>query len=135
LRLNKAVFRFVEHELYNYDLTKGELEELREDIISGTPARDDLMTTVQTGRISNPTAARGEKLVTSKVLTRMARTVTAIERALEKMDEQHQILFELKYRQGLHYMRVCDTIPTSVSSYFRMREKLVYAVALEMGHL
>lgn len=132
MKLNRAVFRYVEHELYNYDTTTEEIESLREDIINAPPLRD---TVPSTGYISNPTASKATKLVTNTALVRMARTVTAIDKALARLTENHVALFSLKYRQDLPWQQVCAEMPTSERSYFRLRRELVHMVALELGLL
>ena len=133
MKLDKAKFRYIEHELYNYDLTKLEIEELRVDIISGTPQKDDNTTGIQTTRISNPTAARGEKLVTSKAIVQMERVIRAIDRALARLNDTHRMLFELKYRQALSWQGVVVQMAVCDRSYFGYRLDLVKMVALELG--
>mgnify|MGYP000872409590 CR=1 FL=1 len=130
MKLDRAVFRYIEHELYNYDETKREIEELRMDIIEKAPLKEAIP---GTGYVSDPTARKAMKLVTSTALARMERTVRAIDRALARLTDEHRQLFELKYRQCLPWQRVCELIPLSERSYFRLRRELVLMVALEMG--
>ena len=130
VKLNRAVFRYIEHELYNYDSTMEEIEFIRENIINAPPLRDAVP---GTGYVSDPTAKKATKLITNTVLMRMARTVSAIERALKRLNTDHRAVFELKYRQGLRRQQVCVEIPTSERTYFRLRRELVHMVALEMG--
>jgi RinA family phage transcriptional activator len=130
VKLNRAVFRYVEHELYNYDNTLLEMENLREGIIEAPPLREAVP---GTGYVSDPTARKATQLVTNTALARMARTAAAIERALERLSEDHRTIFELKYRQGLRWRQVCREMPTSERTYFRLRRELVMMSALEMG--
>ena len=39
-KINKAVFRYIEHELYNYDSTKKTIQLFRESIIESTPLKE-----------------------------------------------------------------------------------------------
>ena len=130
MKLNRAVFRYVEHELYNYDNTLLEMQSLRENIIEAPPLREAVP---GTGYVSDPTARKATQLVTNTALARMARTVAAIDKSLARLSEDHRALFELKYRQAMPWKRVCQELPSSERTYFRMRRELVEMVALEMG--
>jgi len=74
VKLNRAVFRYVEHELYNYDNTLVEMHNLREGIIEAPPLREAVP---GTGYVSDPTARKATQLVTNTALARMARPVAA----------------------------------------------------------
>lgn len=130
MKLNRAVFRYVEHELFNYDETLKLIKELQQNIIEGTPFKETLSSG---GYISDPTAQKAVKLVTSTAIARMEMNARAINRALKLMPEQHRLLFELRYRQGKPMQQVCDEIPASERSYFRWRKEIVEVVAREMG--
>ncbi len=130
MKLPRAVFRYIEHELYNYDKTRQEIEDLRETIIEKPPAREVVP---GVGRVSDPTARKAIKLLTSTTLARMSRTVAAIDRALARLTDEHRRLFDLKYRQCLPWQRVCDELSTSERTYFRLRHELVAMVACELG--
>ena len=130
MKLPRAVFRYVEHELYNYDTTLAEIEAIREGIIEAPPLRE---TVPSTGYISDPTARKGTQLVTNTALVRMTRTVAAIDKALARLNDDHRAIFELKYRQGMKWRQVCGEMPTSERTYFRLRRELVLMVACELG--
>ncbi len=130
MKLNRAVFRYVEHELFNYDETLKLIKELQQNIIESTPFKE---TFSSGGYISDPTAQKAVKLVTSTAIARMEMNARAINRALKLMPEQHRLLFELRYRQGKPMQQVCDEIPASERSYFRWRKEIVEITAREMG--
>jgi RinA family phage transcriptional activator len=128
----RAVFRCIEHELYNYDTTLKEMRDLRERIIEAPPLREAVS---GTGHVSDPTARKATQLVTNTDLARMARmarTVAAIDKSLARLSEDHRALFELKYRQTMPWRRVCRELLTSERTCFRIRRELVEIVALEM---
>ena len=131
--IEKAKFRYIEHELYHYDQTKNELNELREQLEANvSPAIRELASGA--GFVSDPTARQAIKnLTTSAAIACMARTTTAIERALVGLGEDHRALFQLRYRQALPWQKTCNEIPTSERSYFRLRRELVLAVGRELG--
>ena len=129
MKLNKSIFRYIEHELYNYGSTKKEIAELKEDIITGVP---QVETVVQSGT-SDQTLRKTEKLMTNKVLQRMEKTIRAIDMALVRLGDQHRQLFELKYQQGLPWQQVVMEMVISERSYFNYRRELVFMVAEQMG--
>lgn len=132
VKLNKAVFKYVENELYNLDTMRATIEQLRSDIISATPNRE-----VVGGRsgVSDPTARAATKLVLSQAITRITRNIQAIEKSFSLLNDDHRMLYELKYRQRLSWQMVCQEMPTSERNYFKLRKELVMMVALEMGHI
>jgi len=132
VKLEKAVFKYVEHELYNYQYALQEIEDLREDIIESVPFKE---TIPGSGHISDPTARKAVKLITNKAIKRMSDTILAIERALDRLNPDHRAIFELKHCQRLPWQKVCEEMPVSERTYFRLRRELVYMVALEMGLL
>lgn len=132
MKLPRAVFRYVEHELYNYEATKKAIEELRQDIILAGPSRE-VVAANGDRNYGDATAAKTIKLVSSITLARMTKVVTAIERALAKLTDEHRHLFELKYQRCLPWQAVVEKMPTSERTYFRLRRELVLAVASELG--
>lgn len=133
LKLPRAVFRYIEHELYNYDLTKKELEEIRQEIIS-LSSSPGFVTVGGTG-ISDDTGRKAVRLITNAAIARMARTLAAIDRALMRLADHHRQLFDLKYQKGLPWQEICMRMHIERSTYFKYREELVHMVALEMGLL
>lgn len=131
MKLSRPAFRYVESELYNYDETKKELEELQEDIRNSTP--DMSGDVVKVGKVSSQPEAKSIQLLTNKVLVRMDRTIKAIDKALSILGEEHNMIFELKYRQNLNWRQVVIEVPTSQDTYFRKRRELVQMVAVQLG--
>lgn len=125
-----AVFKYVEYELYSYDRTLCSIRELREEIIDAAPYLEVRVSGEGAGDI---TLAKVKRLVTDRVLARMNRVVEAVERALARLDGGYRRLFELKYRQGLDWVQVCERMPVSERTYYRMRWRLVSMVAFELG--
>jgi len=131
VKLPRAVFRYIEHELYNYQLTKRELEELRRDIIS-IAASPGWVAANGTG-VRDTTGGKAVRLVTNAAIARMTRTVAAIDRALVRLSGHHRWLFELKYCQGMSWQRICAEMHIEERTYYKYRRELVIMVALEMG--
>jgi len=134
-KINRAVFRYIEHELYNYDNTKEELEALRDTIIEQVPAMKEDQEKVTGGELSKPTERKGVKLLTNKLVVRMSQTVEAIDRALDRLGEEHYAIFELKYRRCKDWKEIIHEAAMSERAYFYKRKELVEMVALQMGLL
>jgi len=130
--LAPAYFKMVEHELFNYDVTKAEIERLKDEIINKPPVAGE-QERVQESEVSNPTERKGLRLVSNTALLHMERTVGAIERALMQLEEEHNEIFELRYRQGLSWREVLSQTYMAQNSYFRKRRELVNAVAVNLG--
>jgi RinA family phage transcriptional activator len=129
MRIPPAVWRYIEYELYSYEQTKKDLEELRESIIESTPYSD---IHVQSGP-GNPTEKKGLKLISSPAIIHLDRTVAAIEKTLNQLTEEHNQLFNLKYCQGKNWRVVCEEMPTSERTYFRLRREIVMLTAEKLG--
>ncbi len=131
MRIPPAVFRYIEHELFNYDQTKRELGLRRMDIIHQAHQQ------VAGGSSgpSDPTGSRVVKLMSTPTLVQMERVISAIDTALRMLTEEHCLVFELRYRQGLNWQAICREMPTSQATYFRLRRQLVETVGLNLGLL
>lgn len=131
MRIPPAVFRYIEYELYNYDQTKRELELGREDIIHQTHQQ----AAGGSSGPGDPTGSRVVKLMSTPTLVQMERVISAIDTALRMLTEEHCLVFELRYRQGLNWQAICREMPTSQATYFRLRRQLVETVGLNLGLL
>lgn len=134
LKLSKAYTTYIEHELYNYDETRLQIEAMRSEII-GSPATVGCeVERVDTGtKTGDPTQAKAIKLSTNTSLLRMEQTVRAIERALLLLDEDHNEIFELRYRQGKNWRQVTSELCMGQNMYFKKRREIIYAVAVQLG--
>ena len=133
MRMPPAYFNVIEHELYNYDYTKEQVGQMRDEILVGVTAMPTDGDRVQSNRISKPTEQKGIDLASNVALGSMERTVKAIDRALLLLGEEHNELFELRYRQKQNWRTtVCD-MGVPQQTYFRKRRELVYAVAAQLG--
>lgn len=132
MKIPRDIFRYVEHELYNFDNTKEEIHAMREDIFHSSPA-PSVTPLPSTNRISDTTGKKAVSLVTSRAISHMSRIVNAIEGALSRLNEDHLLVFELKYRQRYPWQRACDEIPMTRTTFFRVRRELIFMVAYELG--
>lgn len=129
MRVDKSVFKYIEYELYAYEQTKKEVESYKEYIIEGTPTMD-----VRGGSgISDSTASKSIKLLSSAFLLKTERTIKAIDKSLEMLGEKHKKLFELKYLDCLPWREVYLEMNISDRTYFRLRRELVIIVGMQLG--
>lgn len=132
MKLARDIFRYVEHELYNYDSSKGEIQDMREEILLSSPC-PSVTPLSSTNSVSDTTGKKAVSLVSSRAISHMARIIKCIDGALARLNEDHLLIFELKYRQRLPWQRVCDEIPMTRTTFFRVRRELIFMVAYELG--
>lgn len=133
--MKRAVFRYIEAELYDYHQTKKTLEELKLDIIEEGPQPDLLVVNGEkNSRISNPTLNKTTRLLTNKRITKMTETIRAIERVCDRLPEEKQELVRYKYWDGRWSNQgVADKLNVSLATYYRWRRDVVFGVAIELG--
>ena len=131
MELERAVFRFVEHELYSYDLLADQLAALKDDIYSGRPAEGARPESNR--RPGNPTEAKGIRLVSDVAVLHITRTIQAIDVGLSRLTDDHRTIFDLKYRRAYDWIAVCEAMPISRSAYYKLRRELVEMVAYQLG--
>ena len=129
MRIDKSIFRYIEHELYNYDETKRELTRLKEEIIEGAHFIEAPVHTSP----GNPTEQKAIKLTTSAHITYLEKVVDAIDRSLNILGDRHKELFKYKYQKGLPWQEIALEINISDRTYFRLRRELVAMVGQQLG--
>ena len=130
MRLTRAVFKYIETELFHYDDTRKELNAERDDIIAAAPVKAE----GSRGSVPDPTAAKASRLLTSVSISQMERTVRAVERALARLNDDHRQLFELHYRKVLSWQEVCGHMHIGKTKFYDTRNALVKMVAVHMGY-
>lgn len=129
MRINKAVFRYIEHELFNYQQTKKDLEFEKERIIESSPFQE---VAIQCGN-GDTTANKAIKLTSSAFILKAEKTVNAINKSLNMLGDTHNDLFNLKYIEGRPKKEVYLEMNISERSYFRIRRELVTVVGQQLG--
>ena len=134
-KLDKSIFKFVEHELYNYQDTKEDLKDLEKSIAEeamGNIEYDNFSST-ESYPGGSTTESAAIDIIQNKVAKRMADTIKNIEKALGKLDEEKLELFFKKYKQTKPWQTIIVEMNISQATYFRWRKKIVIQVAKEMG--
>jgi len=133
MRIAKAYKNMIEFELRNYDYTLEIIEGIKDEIINKPPMAVGETERVMDSRISNPTERKGLRLVTNTALDHMERTVKAIDRALESLEEEHREIFKLHYRGKRDWRQVLSMMYISQDTFYRKRNELIEQVAIELG--
>lgn len=134
-KIPPAIFKFVEHELYNYEDTKDELKDLKEDIAESSLGNldfDDFSSTESYPEGSSTETAVVD-ILQNKVAKRMSNTIKYIDEAIGELDEEHFEVYILKYRKKTPWQQIVEELPISQPTYFRYRRDIVKKVAEKMG--
>ncbi len=129
MRINKSIFRYIEHELYNYEQTKKDLVLYREQVLEGTPKPE---VSAQSG-LSDTTANKAIKLTTSTFVMQAERIINAVDKSLAILGKKHKILFKLKYTDCIPWQEIILEMNISDRSYFRLRREIVATVGQQLG--
>ena len=130
-KISRAVFKYVEHELYNLPQTMKDIEDQRDSILYGTAQAENGGR--PPGCISDTTGSKAVQLLSSPALVRMERVVYAANLALDLLSSQHRDVYRMKYELRFSTERICMEIPCSPATYYRYRRDLVEMVAEKMG--
>jgi len=133
MRVNKAYKKMIEFELRNYDYTMEVIEDIKDEIINRPPMAVGETERVMDSRVSDPTERKGLRLVTNTALDHMERTVKAVDRALEKLDKEHEQIFKLHYQGKRNWRQVLSMMYISQDTFYRKRNELIEQVAVELG--
>ena len=129
MRINKSVFKYIEHELYNYDQTKRDPALYREQILEGSTVPE---VSAQSGP-GDVTANKAVKLPSSAFVVQAERIIGAIDKSIAILGDKHKMLFELKYQQDIPWPEITIEMGISDRSYFRLRRELVATVGQQLG--
>ena len=129
MKINKSVFRYIEHELYNYSQTKKDLALYREQVLEGTPFPE---VSVQTGP-GDTTASKAVQLASSAFVVQAERVLSSVDKALTILGDKHRELFRLKYQMGTSWPNITIDMGISDRTYYRLRRELVCMVGQQLG--
>lgn len=129
MRINKAVFRYIEFELYNYEQTKKDLELEKEQILEGSPCQE---VAVQSS-LGDSTASKAIKLTTSASIIKNERVIKSIDKAINILGGKHAKLFKLKYIDCRPPKEVWLLLGVSDMTYYRYRRELIAMTGQLLG--
>lgn len=132
MKIDKEIYRYIEHELMHYDTYKKKIKEMREEIIEESPPPSSGQPTGQ-GMTGKPTERKAMRLVTSTALLKMEQTVDAIDKVRKMMSDDYIKFFELNYIKQLGTIGVQCEAHISEATYHRWKYNIIYAVGRELG--
>lgn len=133
MRINKKIYNYIDYELTNYKFYEKNIEAIRKDILFSSPPPADGQP--KGNKTSDPTADKVIQLNTPMAIYKMEQNKECIERALKKLDADHNKFFKMNYidTDGNNKIKVCYDFPISERTYYRMKNKIINFVGKEMG--
>lgn len=135
-KLQQSYYKYIESELYNYKNMVEELKEIQDDIISSSPAASGER--VQSSSLSDETASKAVRLISSARLKRLDETVRAIDvgiKILKTCPEPGKYkLLEMKYFDCQYTdIRIAKELNISRETYFRWKRQIISLMAMHLG--
>jgi len=126
--IEKALFRKVEYELYNYQAHVKELNELRAEILQAGPEKAELPY-LRSNIASDTTGKKGVKLA-EVTESEQARWVEVIHDSLRLLPRELKMLVKYKYFEGMRNERVAMKLHISRSLFYEWREDVIIRIVL-----
>jgi RinA family phage transcriptional activator len=131
--LNPKTKDYVEWTLQHYRDDKRQLEAYKQDLMPAT-TQNYSADVVQSSNISNTTELIGIKLVTNQYIITTERNITAVERVLERCDNEDKQLIDLVYWRQLYTAEgAAMKLNMSRRTAYRKINNILCWIALEMG--
>lgn len=134
VKIRNGAFKHVESELHHFQETIREIQRLREQILHGTPAEE------QVGGRSNlpssPTEQKGIALASNRKLESMQQIVRTIEYVVSQLPDEKKKLVQLKYwtkPQTLTWRGIAINLNISTRQAMRWRYEIVVSIAELIG--
>lgn len=130
--LKPEVKNFIEWNLENYFVMCREIEEVKRDYLPAvTPSYSAMPAGVGT---SSPTEAAAMKIMTSAYLLNAERTIKAVSRVIETLDNTDKKLIELIYwKKQYNVIGAGMVVGLSKSVAYEHVNKILSAIALNLG--
>lgn len=131
-KIDRHIKKYIKTELYNYEKNKKKINEIRDDIIDETPYNDGQP---RGNGISDSTAKKADKLITTRAILIATEKVRNIDRALQRLNEQERRDVELIFFKG-HSQKYAETYDNiSKDMYYNLMDKMIYLTAVEYGEI
>lgn len=136
MNINKPCYRYIEHELYNYNNLVKEMEEIQDEIINASPTPSGER--VQSSGLSDMTSSKALKLVTNTRIKRIEDTLKGIEtgiRILKTSPETRKYeLLQMKYFDCQYTdSRIAQELNISIETFYRWKRQIILIMAMHMG--
>lgn len=132
IKLPRHVRNYLRKEICDYEANIEYLKQLEDDILYSSGSNDGQPRGNKTG---DSTAAKAEKLITSRAILIVTDKISKIKRALDKLSEDEykdveKIFFQ---RHSQAYAEIHDNI--SKDMYYDIMNKMIYLTAIEYGEI
>ena len=122
----------IEHEFYNFEFYKFELERIREDIAEESPPPPD--GAPKGNKTGNPTEQKVIAMVEGVSVLALSKTILAIELSLQSLSDEHKRVFQEVYVKGRKdYYALSDDLHISYETLNRRKKELITAFGLRFG--
>lgn len=132
MKIDKKVYGYIDYELKHYNENTKKIDEIRANIIEASPEPSDGQPKRQ-GGTGKPTERKAIKLVSSTALLKMESTNDAIKKVYKQLEKNYKDFFDWNYIKQVEIVRTCQEVNISEATFYRWRDKIVYAVGEEMG--
>jgi RinA family phage transcriptional activator len=133
LKMPYKIKAYVEWQLRHYPEDKRQLERYKADLIPSAAVQYD-RDPVNTGKVSNPTETLGIAIATNPYIQSLERSIRAIDCVLRGADDTEKQLIDLVYWRKTHTVYgAAEKCHISKSSAYRRLNKIIYAIAAEIG--
>jgi len=132
-RIEKSNFKLIESELYCYNETKKELEQLEEEILEGSTFQE---VCVQSGTTGDTTANKAVKLISSKAIMECERRIKAIDKTLFilQQNETKLRMLQMKYFERRYTdTGIMNELHIGNNAFYRWRREIVKLVGEYLG--
>ncbi len=130
--IDRAIYRYIEHELYNYEFYKKELELERMMILEGSPSPPDGQP--KGNQAGNPTEQKAVRLTSSIGIIQLERTINAISQTISELDKLDYDVYVNVYAKGRKdKLKMCNDIGISFSGLKRAKRRIITKAGIKLG--
>lgn len=130
-RLSKNTYRYIENEIKSYKNKKRELERLKGDIIHSTPIPQE----IRGSNTGDTTADKAIKISLDKKIADMERTIKAIEKIFNSLDKDKKEVMQQIWERKYTNLGLAEKIGVDERTIRRWKNRIIYAVAIELNYL
>jgi len=134
MRLSREHKAWIERELYDYEFNKRELAEWKVDRAYNQLERDYGEKPEGNKKKGGSTTERAcIEIISNRVMSRLTRTLEAIDNMKSGLSKEEKKFFDVFYRQAKSWQRTCIEIGIGKSTCYRWRDKIIKKTAEELG--
>jgi len=133
-KLTKEIKNYLEKELRDYTENEELIKELELDIIESSPTSDPGMPG-SPNRGNEQQTSKVSELMSNKMIHRLKYTVEAIKKVLKGLNETQKDFYKLYFENGYFKTKVCMDMPIGEATFHRYKNRIIYALAQELGYL